>query len=231
MWYEDGSLECEENFQSGILHGPSFYWYPDGIKKKEAHYQKGRRNGIQREWHPNGILKSQEMLIEDETRHGTYMTWYPNGMVEREINSWRGRLHGFHKHYDNKGKLLLKEIYVRGVRMPDEKYEKFLAGRLPARDILAIANTEVRRIFLEEYGYARVLADMPHKVIDRDGEQELVRIDWDRYEEPICLVKVKCPSTGAFYTLRVPPGRRTVKSAVAWTFDVNEAEYLPEKET
>ena len=92
-------------------------------------------------------------------------------------------------------------------------------------------NAEIRRICLEELGYARFLSQVDHQVIEKDGEYELVRIDWHKNEEPICLVKVKCPSTGAFYTLRVPLDMKTVKQAVAWTFGLKPSQYCPEKET
>ena len=163
--------------------------------------------------------------------NGQAFAWHPNGKLKIRANFINDRRNGFFERYADDGGLTRKEAYVRDVAMPVQKYEKLLAGQLSAKDILAIKNAEVRRIFIEEFGYARLLAGMPHKVIDRDGEQELVRIDWDEDEEPICLVKVKCPSTGAFYTLRVPPGRRTIKSAVAWTFDVPSDNYVPEKET
>ena len=43
-------------------------------------------------------------------------------------------------------------------------------------------------------------------------------------------MKVKCPSTEAFYTLRVPPTMKTVEDAVAWTFGMSGIEYSPEQE-
>jgi hypothetical protein len=72
---------------------------------------------------------------------------------------------------------------------------------------------------------------MPHEVLHQDGNCELVRIDWHQREKSIFLVKVKCPSTGAFYTLRVPPATKTVKAGVAWTFGVKAIEYSPNVET
>ena len=61
-------------------------------------------------------------------------------------------------------------------------------------------------------------------------DYDLVKIDWNKEEEPLCLVKVRCPSTGAFYTLRVPPKTKTVKEAVAWTFGISEEKYILEQE-
>ena len=124
-----------------------------------------------------------------------------------------------------------KQIYVRGVRISGDLNNLINSGKVTAKLILRIGNTAVRRICLEEFGYGRFLAQLPHKILDRNGEYELVKIDWHKREEPVYLVKVKCPSTGAFYTLRVPPAMKTVKEAVAWTFGVSEDQYQPEAET
>ncbi len=80
-------------------------------------------------------------------------------------------------------------------------------------------------------GYGRFLSQVTHQILDKAGDYELVKIDWHKREEPIYLVKVKCPSTGAFYTLRVPPTVKTVKEGVAWTFHLDQEEYNPEIET
>jgi hypothetical protein len=49
--------------------------------------------------------------------------------------------------------------------------------------------------------------------------------------EDIMLLKVKCPSTGAYYVLRVPPTMERCQQALAWTFDMPEKAYKLEMET
>jgi hypothetical protein len=230
IWYPDGKLAEVGNYLNGIAHGPAQRWYRDGIIESEHYYQKGLVHGIQKKWFPNGTQSFQSNCSEGRM-NGPCLQWYQDGTLEARSHYANGQRHGTLERFSPEGKLLAKELYVRGVRVPSKTYQRFLAGELPAKEILAIRNVEVRRILVGEFGYARILAQMPHEVIDRDGEQELVRILWSAREEPICLVKVKCPSTGAFYTLRVPPSRVTVKSAVAWTFDVKADEYDPIKET
>lgn len=229
-WNENGALEWEQNYQNGVLHGPAYYWSANGFIQSESHYRNGIRQGIQKRWFLTGILATQRLYSEGR-QNGLSLRWYPSGKLLGRTNYADDLRHGIREEYAEDGCLIAKQIYVRGVRLPARQYKKYLVGQLSAKDILAIRNSAVRRIFVEEFGYARILAEMPHEVIDRDGEQELVRIKGKVNEEPICLVKVKCPSTGAFYTLRVPPGRRTVKSAIAWTFDVPVDEYTLEKET
>ena len=102
---------------------------------------------------------------------------------------------------------------------------------MTAHHVLKMRNTAVRRMCLEELGYARFFSQIEHELLDRDGEYELVKINWHKREESICLVKVKCPSTGAFYTLRVPPAMETIKEVIAWTFQIKEKDYQPALET
>lgn len=234
IWFSDGTLAEEADFQNGISHGAARTWYRNGVVEKEENYNRGKLHGAWKVWYPSdpGVQRPKiQCTYVDDLLHGPLTAWHQNGNLRIEAHYDHGRNHGVHKFYNEDGTFDGKAIYVRGVKMPVKKYEQFLAGKLPAKDILAIRNSAVRRILVEEFGYARILAQMPHEVIDREGEQELVRINWSVREEPICLVKVKCPSTGAFYTLRVPPERITVKSAVAWTFDVKADDYQPVKET
>ncbi len=229
-WYESGALKCEEHCCGGVIHGPAYYWYPDGIMEQERHYRSGKLHGLQKDWHSSGVLKAQRTFVNG-ILHGAVTEWHPNGKIKSQMNFANWRKDGLQTFYREDGFLLFKEIHVRGVRMPVRNYEKLLAGHCTAKDIISIRNTAVRKIFLEEFGYARFLAEMPHSVIDKNGEQELVRINWLPREEPIVLVKVKCPSTNAFYTLRVPPFMMKVKDAVAWTFGYKGDIYRPEKET
>ncbi|WP_331386629.1 DUF6745 domain-containing protein [Saccharothrix sp. ST-888] len=55
-------------------------------------------------------------------------------------------------------------------------------------------------------------------------------------DEPVVMVEVvnsTAEPDGTFrtYWLRVPPGTRTARAGVAWTFGVNEADYHPQRET
>jgi len=142
-----------------------------------------------------------------------------------------GLLHGIEKKWHEDGRLESTKAYARGMQIPLWVNNLIVSGQLKAVHILKVTNAEVRRLCLEELGYERFLSQMEHEVIEKEGEQELVRINWVKREEPICLVKVKCPSTQTFYTLRVPPSMKTIKDAVAWTFGMKNKEYVPEIET
>ena len=108
---------------------------------------------------------------------------------------------------------------------------KLREGTLRARDVLRCRNAAIRRFLLAHVGYERLVRELKCVVIHRDGESELIMVPCRRDEEPIVLVKVRDPSTGAFYLLRVPPSVRTCKEAIAWTFGLQPHEYNPLKET
>jgi len=206
QWYPGGQIACEENFRDGRLHGPQKGWYETGVPKHDCRYVDGQPDGVQR-------------------------TWFSGNRLQSEYHYREGRRHGLCQDWDEDGELRKRKYFLRDTLIPKGLERLILSDSLNAKVILAIKNAAVRRVCLEAFGYARLLSQVDHKIIDRDGEQELVRLRWHPREEALCLVKVKCPSTGVFYTLRVPPGMKTVKAAVAWTFDVDASEYDPIKET
>lgn len=100
-------------------------------------------------------------------------------------------------------------------------------------DILNEPNLEVRCIMIERHGLDRLLANTRPRCLDVDqgGQRTLFRLRLS-HDEPIVAVKVRCPSTGRVYFLRVPPDVRTCRHAVAWTFGFEKVEeYQPVIET
>ncbi|MCX5706010.1 MAG: toxin-antitoxin system YwqK family antitoxin [Candidatus Omnitrophica bacterium] len=229
IWYEDGSLQCEEEYLDGNFHGIRKEWYRNGKLNTEIFYKYGLRDGTCKIWFENGQLRSESFYIAGKL-HGLWCIWYLNGRFWSQGNYQNGQRHGAFKEWDERGKLKSTHVYVRGVKFSVSIGNRILSKQIRAEDILKVKNTTARRFCLEELGYERFLAQMPHEILHKEGDYELVRIDWYKREEPIYLVKVKCPSTGAFYTLRVPPTMKTVKEAIAWTFRVKEGEYRLETE-
>lgn len=230
IWSPGGQLLREDIFFNGILHGRQRGWHDNGQPKIELDYVNGAFHGRRREWHDNGRMKC-ECFYQMNLLHGVMTEWSANGLVREQVNFWEGQRHGIEKEYAESGELIAEKLYVRGVHF-NGRIERLLStGKLTARHILRIRNTAVRRICLEELGYERFYRQVPHQVIDADEHNELVRIVWHREEEPVFLVKVQCPTTGAFYMLRVPPSVTTIRQAVAWTFGVAENDYHPQEES
>ena len=92
-------------------------------------------------------------------------------------------------------------------------------------DILGARNQEIKQKALRKFGYERFVAEAQMDVIDTDGEDQLLR------KGDVLFAYVKDSSTPRRYLLRVPPTMKRLKEAIAWTFNMTEAEYRPIKET
>lgn len=151
--------------------------------------------------------------------------------VELHVNE-RGRLHR------GEGPALAYrdgfELYRwRGVTIP-ATFAKILATLTP-EEIRAERNAELRRIMLEHYGHERYIVDSGAEPVQQDEAGRLWRVLLPS-DEPVTMVEVvnaTAEPDGTFrtYWLRVPPGTRTAKAGVAWTFGLSEEEYRPVVQT
>jgi len=116
---------------------------------------------------------------------------------------------------------------IHGTRLPDY-IGAVKRSEWKSEWLLSETNAELRRVLLREIGYSRALLDLGAKQIHADGDMELCEIPAAIDVEPVRLLKVVCPSTGAFYTLRVPTTVTTCESARAWTFREDSIEYVAE---
>lgn len=107
-----------------------------------------------------------------------------------------------------------------GVTIP-ERYGLLHPREWQAQWILEEENAEVRRVLIQGIGYARVCQDLQAEELDSWAEYTLLKIDLDidddeEQEEPIYLLKMTCPSTGAIHALRVPPDIQSAREAIRW---------------
>lgn len=109
-----------------------------------------------------------------------------------------------------------------------------LASLTPQR-IRAEENAELRRVMLEYYGYDRYLAESGAEPLHRDETGILWRIALEGDEDVVMVEVVNSTpepdGTHRTYWLRVPPGTRTAKDGVAWTFGLDGAAYAPVRQT
>jgi hypothetical protein len=120
-----------------------------------------------------------------------------------------------------------------GVRVPRRVIERPEA--VPAAEVLAEPDPEVRRVMIERLGNDRFLRDAGATRVAEDETGILWRVDLPG-DEPLVCVEVTCPNPvpdAAFqrYVLRVPPDMRTPREAVAWTFALDSRDYRPSIET
>ncbi|MFF9072654.1 DUF6745 domain-containing protein [Streptomyces sp. NPDC014735] len=121
----------------------------------------------------------------------------------------------------------------RGMPVPAE----FLAelNTLTPRRIREEENAELRRVMLEFYGYDRYLTESGAEPVHRDETGVLWRIALDGDEDVVMVEVVNSTpepdGTHRTYWLRVPPGMRTAKDGVAWTFGLSADVYAPVRQT
>lgn len=105
--------------------------------------------------------------------------------------------------------------FHHGVRLP-EKYGQLHPSRWKSEWLLAEENAELRRILIREIGYGRICQELRSVESDSWEEYALLRIENPQENEPICLLKMTCPSTGSIHALRVPPDVTSAREAIRW---------------
>ena len=111
----------------------------------------------------------------------------------------------------------------------------FAPETMTPAEILAERNAEVRRIMIERHGLENFLKGAGATVLDEDtdpgGRRQLLGVPMPGDEDLVC-VSLLCPSTGRHYIVRVPPGTKTCRQAVAWTAGFDDPDdYHPIVET
>jgi len=230
IFYENGQIMEEVPFHKGVLHGASRSWYENGQIKAEINYVNNRLDGLRRHWYPSSQLLS-EIRYKDNLPDGAFILWYQNAQIKERGAYLDGKRHGIFKEFDEYGCMLKKELFVKGICYTGKLKGLIRSKTLSCKRIMRISSSAIRRILLEELGYERFARELAAICLDKDGDEELLRIHWHKDEEPLVLVKVKCPTTAVFYTLRVPPHMKSVREAIAWTFGMLKNEYHPQEET
>ena len=119
--------------------------------------------------------------------------------------------------------------FYKGVKVTEQIIEQ--PDTLDAKQIINEPNAEVRRVMIERLGLDLFLTHAKAQPIHTDDHRALYKIPM-KNDEPIVAVKVRCPSTGQIYFLRVPPQIDRCDKAVAWSFGFNNVrDYHPAIET
>ncbi|MEG3916061.1 leucine-rich repeat domain-containing protein [Microcoleus sp. w2-18bC1] len=114
--------------------------------------------------------------------------------------------------------------YYHGVKLPEE-YGKVHPNKWQSQWLLVEENAELRRVLIQGIGYARMIQELSAKKIDSWQEYALLQID-NADVEPICLLKMTCPSTGFIHALRVPPNLTSAREAIRWVnWDIDPQEF------
>lgn len=225
------------HYKDGVSYN-AISWYPSGQIESLTHYKHHKPNGAHKLWHENGIVKT-ECMYKDGRLDGALVKRYSNGRIRASYDYSDGRLFGITREWNDRGEIVYEKIhcylpsYSEKEYLNEDEYILHLLrnNSLTVKDILNVEDADVRHAALKEVGYEKFYSELPKITIDEDNEFKLVTIDWHKEEEAICLVRVRCHSTGTFYALRVPPYVETAKQAVAWTFHMKKNEYTPLEES
>lgn len=108
-----------------------------------------------------------------------------------------------------------KLYFLRGIQVP----KKVIAGSYDANYILSYPNATIRSEMLKSYGIERVVKELQGETIEKNEEYELLKFPVPKGAEPDNIMKVlkmKCPSTKVYYTLRVSPECQNIHEAINW---------------
>jgi hypothetical protein len=111
----------------------------------------------------------------------------------------------------------------------------FRPETIPIAEILGQPNVETRRVIIERLGMEKLFQLAAPALVDSDtdagGPRELLRIAVPGDEE-VAMLKVRCPSTGRTFFLRVPPQVASCRAAAAWIAGFHDpGDYNPVVET
>jgi hypothetical protein len=103
--------------------------------------------------------------------------------------------------------------YLNGVVMKKEQVMT-PAEKMNPKDILAESNVEVRRELIRKMGIDRLVSELPHKVMDKQGNYELLSVSLSDEVTDARYLKMINPSIGVFHVEGVEGD--TVKEALAF---------------
>jgi len=120
-----------------------------------------------------------------------------------------------------------------GATVPADVIEN--PSSLTADRIMKEWNAEVRRVMIERFGLSKFIIASGAKKVQEDECGTLYRKEFSN-DEALVMVKVinttpEPDGTRKEYFLRVPPTVVTAREAVAWTFEMSPAEYVPQRQT
>jgi len=110
-----------------------------------------------------------------------------------------------------------KYCYVRGVEIPKKLYDT-PPDQLDPLTVLRLSNAQTRMALMEKIGPERI-AEIG-RVIHKDKEMRL----YDIKNYDVRILRVRCPTTKAFYYLRVPKDSQKCEEDRQWTFGVDAGE-------
>ena len=109
--YENGHVKAQYNFLDGKEHGPTKLFYADGNLKEEGNYNYGVKTGTWTSWNQEGKKIGIVSFDEKGNRDGIWEVWDDNGTKRAYMEYKKGKRAGTWKTWDENGKLSNEKKY------------------------------------------------------------------------------------------------------------------------
>jgi hypothetical protein len=104
---------------------------------------------------------------------------------------------------------------LNGVRMKPE-HVLTPAEKLDPTECLKETNADIRRELIRKMGVESMLAHLPHKVLDTQGDYSLLKIDFPGLVQDTRFLKMLNPSIGVWHVEGIERSCNTVEQAINW---------------
>jgi len=108
------------------------------------------------------------------------------------------------------------EIYALNGVVMQKEHVMTPAHKIDAAIVLKETNVEIRRELLRKIGIERMLESLPHTVLDKRGNYELLSIDLSEEIKLAKYLKMLNPSIGVWHLEGVDPGISNIDEALKW---------------
>ncbi|MGL4722244.1 MAG: toxin-antitoxin system YwqK family antitoxin [Desulfovibrionaceae bacterium] len=91
--YQHSLLVSRVHSKNGLFHGTAHYFYPDKTLQKEEFFLNGKLHGIRKTFSLYGIITEQG-YYQNGQKHGTFSYYFPNGILREEVSFIADRKEG-----------------------------------------------------------------------------------------------------------------------------------------
>jgi len=122
MFYPNGNMKSEYNFQDSVLNGTWKTFYENGKPGKEGAFLNGVENGLFKYYDMNGVL-TFEGYFKNGRKEGKWTTWYDEVQKQEEREYKDDALNGTWTHWYIDGNIMKEEFYENGTKIREQNYE------------------------------------------------------------------------------------------------------------
>lgn len=236
-WYSKGSLYKQIAYYT---NNRKAYQYSKGSKKTMLLYRRSGEvwaeyTGAPIAWSPRGCIFNAGSRYywhaeEEQNKKRTPVDITGSGSFALKVYDIRGKIihSGQYERSQRIGVWLEDSIntyYLTGVKVSENIYRND-PSKWNADEVLAISNAQLRASLLKKFTYERLIQRKKGRIVDHDttNDRDNTIIEFDNAKGSgddrfIRILKVCCPTTRAYYALRIPPEISNCEVARSWTFN------------